>query len=419
MGATAAWLKIARRDRRFAIASVMTLLSLLAWPLIYAYLVRIGVADSFHHGDFGAYRITVNAWLDGGPIYEEPYFGGWLYPPVYLLAFVPFASGEFSTAAWVWTIGSVLALWLALQALIASYGLPLRWFERIILLWAIVGFQPILYGMRLGQASMAIAAIMTLALAAFEYDNRHRNLGGALVAGALTAVAGSVKLFYAPAGAHLLHDSRRFAGAMIAGVVLGGVSLLVFGVDSNLAYLDVLRWGEDWGRDPRHPRLWFPGYYRPFYVIADFALVIRAALLIGILALVVWTRSTDGDREAFALGIVAIPLLGPQVSVHDFAVVLPAVVALLWIEFVSDGRPIVPVIALLLLHIQAYGVRVLVSIPPSIPGGSVAGDWAPLLQPALYGNLLLLGLAAYRLYVYRPIPPFERIKSMYNRNDWN
>lgn len=399
---------MARRHPRFGVVFVITILALACWPVVYWYLLRAGLASGFHHGDFGAYYLTVLDWQAGEALYEEPYFGGWLYPPVYVLGFYPLVEQfTFDTAALVWVIGSVLALWFALQLLIAAHGTRLWWWERLGMLWLVVGFHPVLYGMRLGQASMALAAIVTLAFAAMVVGERTNRSGVRLVSGGLTAVGGTVKLFYAPVGAHLLLDRVRFIGAVLTGLGLGAVSIAVFGFETNLAYLDVLAWGEDWGQGPLPPTRWIPGYYRPFYVVADISLFIRAVVLGGIVALLIWTRHTDGDREAFTLGIVSIPLLAPQVSTHDFAVVLAGIVALCYLEFEHDRRPTIPLLALLLLHIQAYGTRVFVSLPDALPGASLLAEGAPILQPGLYGNVLLIGLAAYRLYEHRPI---ERVR---------
>ncbi|MFW6152841.1 MAG: glycosyltransferase family 87 protein [Halobacteriota archaeon] len=403
MTASQTLLRTLRTRRRLGTIALATLALLLVWPLFYAYLMRTGHVDGFHHGDFGAYYIAALDWQAGESLYVEPYFGGWLYPPVYVLVFVPFLELAFDTASWVWTIGSILALWLALQALVAGFEIRLRWWERVVGLWALVGFHPLLYGSRLGQASIAIAAIVTLAFAAFEFERITDRRRYAHLSGLLTAIGGTVKLLYAPVGAHLVHDRRRFAGALFGGIVLAVVSLVVFGVDEHFGYLEMLSWGEDWGRDPLHPVAWFPGYYRPLYVVDALALPLRALGVSCIIALAWWTRDTGADRELFALGIVSIPVLGPQVSTHDLVVTLPAIIALLVIEHRRDGRPDLPIISLALFQLHIFGLRALVSLPAWVPLADYVIGWSPWLQPALWGNLILVGLAAYRTYEYRPL----------------
>ena len=63
-----------------------------------------------------------------------------------------------------------------------------------------------------------------------------------------------------------------------------------------------------------------------------------------------------------------------------------------------DGRPAVPIVGLLLLHVHSYGLKLVVHHLPSAYG--IAGTLeplAPVLQPALWGCLLLSGLAAVRV----------------------
>lgn len=401
-----------RTRPRLGAITLGTLALLLVWPMLYVYLMRLGYVGDFHHGDFGAYYIAALDWQAGEPLYVEPYFGGWLYPPVYVLVFVPFLELGFDTSSWLWTIGSVLALWFALQALVAASGIRLRWWERIVGLWALVGFHPLLYGSRLGQSSVAIAAVVTLAFAAFELERASGRRVYAYTSGLLTVIAGTIKLFYAPVGAHLLHDHRRLMGALAGGIVLAVVSLLVFGIEPHVGYLEMLRWGEGWGRDPLHPSAWFPGYYRPHYVVHAWALPLRALGVIGLVALAVWIRGAETDRELFALGIVSIPLIGPQVSTHDLVVTLPAIVTLLVIELRRGGHPAIPIVSLALLQVHIFGLRAIVSLPAWGPFSELFIAWSPWLQPALWGNLLLMGLAAYRTYEYRPLGLMPRLEAI-------
>lgn len=406
----------AKANPGFSVLTFALIASLLAGPFAWQYMNTAGHVGGFTHTDFGVYYTTVGDWLAGEPIYDvDDPFGGYLYMPVYLLVVLPlYELFEWTTAAEVWAVVTVGALWLGLQALVWTYVPDLSVAQRLVLapvsLILLLGFHPIWYGMRLGQASAGIAAIVTFAAVAMERANGDRSIDA--LSGILTAVGGTVKLFYAPVGAHLLLDRIRLlaATAMGAGLIVASVGL--FGGDTFVDYLQVLAWGEDWGADPAHPSWgWISGYYRPLYYLGELSvpllsvplsLLIRLGLIAGVICIALWVRETEADTEVFALGIVLIPLVGPQVSTHDFAVLLPALVMLGFVEHRRDGHRWLVVLAAVLFHWQAYGTFLAANLPDSVPLARIIIEYSPLLQPALYANVALIGLAAYRVLEYRP-----------------
>ena len=378
-------------------------------------LTTADITAGFSRTDFWVYWSTAGDWLDGESIYDpaDP-FGGYLYPPIYLLFFTPFAMFLTLDGGYqLWMVLSIGGLWIAMQALIVTYVPTLNRLERIVIaigsLSLLFCFHPVWYGMRLGQVTISAAALVTIAVVAME-----RQASGAIhgaISGILTAVVGTVKLFYAPVGAHLLLSPLRFAWALLAGVLLLSGSLLIFGMEVHLNYLEVLRWGEDWGEEPSHPASgWIPGYYRPFYYLGHahlgdtglpLSLLPRLIIVIGIISLAMWVRNEPADREIFALGIVAIPLLSPQISVHDFALLIPSFIMLTYIEVRRGGYPWIPIFAILLIHWQAYATFALANAPEWVMLAGVISTWSPLLQPGVYANFLLVGLAAGRALEYR------------------
>lgn len=398
----------------------LTVVSLLLGPVLWQELASREIVGSFSYTDFGVYYRTTGDWLAGETIYDvDDPFGNFLYPPLFLLAVRPFYELQsWPFVAEVWVAASVIGLWKSLQLLIWTYQPSLTRAERTILsvltLGLLLSFHPIWYGMRLGQASIAIAAVITLAVVAMERqsDSVHRGP----ISGGLTAIGGSIKTFYAPVGAHLLTDWRRLVGAIGTGVLLLMTSMVIFGIEPHFDYLEVLAWGEDWGGDPAHPSWgWIAGYYRPLYFLGKsmvvlpvlaievpLSLIIRLTVISAIVALAVWLHGSGADREVFAVGILAIPLVGPQVSVHDLAVLLPAIVIVAAIEYRQDGHLWVPILGVLLLHWQSYGTLAFASVPGWVPLSSWIVHYSPLLQPALYANIMLLGLTSYRALEYRP-----------------
>lgn len=398
-----------RRSRPWFVAcAAVVLASLLAYPLVDWHLRAIDVAAEYRFWDFGAYGGAVNRWLEGERIYvpddDGPgYHGSYLYPPVFVLLFAPFTALPPDTAAPVWSACSVAFLWLGLQALVAALGLDLDPVDRGLLLLAVVGFQPLLLSVKLGQASAFVAGLLAVAGAALvagervRADTRRTDRVGRLLdvaSGVATAVAGTLKLAYAPVGAHLLVRRDRFVGAVATGLCLLVVSVAVFGVGTHLTYLDVLRWGVTLGTEARSPTLWLAPYYAPLFAVPG-SLAVRLA---GALAVAVLALCSTADRETFALGVAATPLLAPEAYTYTFVALLPAVVVLVATELARDGYPALPVVGLGLCHVHAFGLRLAGDVvPPLVGGGPTAATVVSLLQPGLWGVLVVAGLAAVRV----------------------
>jgi hypothetical protein len=403
------------RERRpgFVTVSLAVLAFLFVYPAIHWWLQTRGIAGAFRYYDLGAYRAAVDAWQAGDPIYvrneDGGYHGSYLYPPVYLLMFlpvsdVPFADLTFHQAGTLLNVVSLGLLWLGLQAAIASYDLRLAWIDRLLLLWAVAGFAPVIISMHLAQVSVFLAALLSFVLGGIAYGEDDGGVVLDYASGALTTVACTVKLIYASGGAHLLVDRRRFVGAVAAGGGLLVVSLAMFGVETHLRYYEVLTWGKGWGesRPPFPPNLWLPPYFRPFYYLGStVGMAIRVGLagIIGVLALV--SAGEAVERETFALGVAAIPLIAPRAYTQDLAVLLPVVVALLATELRrEDGYPSLPVVGLFLAAAHPYGLYGILHLLAAVFPPWTYETIQPavgLLQPGVWATVLLVGLAMYRV----------------------
>lgn len=394
----------------FVVASVTLAVVLGLTPVLDVVLRSVGAVAQFEYWDFGAYTSALDRWRAGDPLYvrteEGGYGGGYLYPPVFLLVVWPFAQVSFDTGAALWELCSVLFLWGSLQSLVRLLGHQLRLWERGLLLWVLVGFHPLLFSVKQGQISAFLAGLVTLSAVGLLFGERTASTATAAsyASGACTGVVGVVKLVYAPVGAHLLVDHRRLLGAVGAGVALLGVSLVAFGVDAHVRYLDVLRWGK--AEPVRSPLLWMAPYYRPLYALAPVSLPLR---LLGSLAVagLAFAAGASAGREIFALGVAAMPLLAPQAYTYYLTALVPAVVVLLHVELTVGGRPVLPVLAVFLCHVHAYGLGLAVEfLPPllpyrtaSVPGldATVADVVVSFVQPGVWGALLLGLLAAKRV----------------------
>lgn len=397
-----------RRRPLFVAVALATGLFLLSYPVVDALLRSRGIAPEFVFWDFGAYGGAVNRWQAGEPIYitnaDGDFHGKYLYPPVVLLLFWPFTQLSYPLPAMLWGVVSVAVLWAGMQTLLRALGVDLRWHERLLLLWALLGFQPLLLTLKLGQMAGFLTGLLCLAYAALVAGDADTPAGESagpwsFLSGGLTAVVGLVKLPYAPASAHLLASRDRLLGGVAAVVAVAGLSLAAFGLETNLAYHDVLRWGIEAGKDTRPPTLWLPPYYQPLYVVRSVSFELRV-LLSGAIAVLAFT-ARGADADLFALGVAAVPLLAPQTYTYYLVALLPAAAVLLVGELNREGWPAVPVLALLLAATHSYGLKLLVDARFLFAYDGLRWLWEaviPALQPALWGNLLLVGLATWRVW---------------------
>jgi hypothetical protein len=299
---------------------------------------------------------------------------------------------------------------------VRELGFRLRLWERGLLLWALVGFHPLLLSVKQGQISAFLAGLLTLSLyGLLVAETKDRRSPDAL-SGALTAVTGLVKLVYAPVGAHLLQDRRRLGSAVGAGVLCLAASVLVFGVDAHVAYLDVLRWGKEGA--VRSPVLWLAPYFRPLYGFGSLSIPLRAVGCVVVAGLAVAGVSDGTARETFAMGVAAMPLLAPRAYTYYLTALVPAVVVMIAVELDADGRPTLPLVALLLLHSHSYGLRLAGEVIPPLVSGSetelpvlgatVVDAVVSLFQPGVWGAFVLGALAAVRVAEAATFPSIPR-----------
>ena len=400
-----------RHERpRLAALAGFTAVFLLCYPLVDAWLRGQGIAPPFRYWDWGAYGGAVNRWQSGEAIYVRNDAGGfhgkYLYPPFVLLLFLPFTLLSYPMGPTVWGAVSVLLLWRGLVGVVRTAGYDPTTAEEALLLFAVFGFQPLLLSVKMGQMAGFIVGGLCLAYAALPREGTVEADAGetsttetarVVVSGMVTGGLGLAKLPYAPASAHLLTDRRRLLGGVVGAVGLVGLSLAVFGVDTNVAYLDVWRWGIEAGGRARHPTLWMAPYYRPFYPIASHSFLVRVGLSLGI-ALLAVRAPKSANPEVFALGLAAVPLIAPKTYAYYLGALLPAAAVLLVREAHRDGRLDVPLLALVFANLHSYGLRALGEVGPALGGlESAWNELLPLLQPGLWANCLLVGLAAWRV----------------------
>jgi len=414
-----------RRERPvFVLVSLVTIVTLLGWLPVEHHLRQAGMGLPYTFNDFSAYTGALHGWLEGGQMYVPQdnggYFGEYLYPPVTVLVFYPFETTGFEPGAILFGATSIVLLWLGLEAVTRTLGYRLRIWERLGALVMLFGFQPAIRNFRWAQTATLLAAFLAFGFyfqeraesaqshyGDGEVSERTRSLFR-YASGAFTTLGSSFKLFYATSGAHLLRDRRRFAGAMATAGGLFVASIAIFGVETNLQYLDVLLWGKGWG-ESKAPYLWdTAAAYRPMHVFGEFGLYLNILGVLAVIALTLAARSADSRaarHATFALGVAVVPLLAPKADSHDLIVLLvPAVILLAGELDRLDGHAWVPVLAVFLLHVHRYSLEVLTNPEGGYPGATLVYDLAPALQPGMWGTFLLVGLAGYRVAEHATVP---------------
>jgi hypothetical protein len=352
--------------------------------------------------DFGAYYNAAVRWLHNAPLYEPtreipalnakisgdmPY----LYPPVFILIFLPFTFLPPIISGVVWDLIALIFLIWSVSKLISTFNVSMNRKERFIIYLIVTSFAPTITWMKAGQVSGLLAGFLCLSGATLR-SNRHR------ASGVLITLGSIVKPFYATSGAYLLRNRKRLITAAISGVIIFISGLLIFGISAHIEYLDVLKKGKGWETAVR-PAKWNAGHFNPFYVLGPLKHFPRAIIALAISALALRSNKTDVPIEyIFALGVAIVPLVGPTTNTLALNAVIPAILMTGFYELEKKGEfPKKIAISMLLIHIHPYTVEFMSKFGPKVyPPLELLTPLIPLLQPALYGMGLLVGYLVYR-----------------------
>lgn len=364
-------------------------------------LLSVGMVE-LRLNDFGAYYNAAVRWLHSAPLYQttqevstlEAQISGdmpYLYPPIFVLIFVPFTFLPPVISGVVWNLTTLMFLIWSVSKLVSTFEVDIHRNERLLLYLAVASFAPTITWMKLGQVSGLVAGLLCLSGATLR-SNRHE------LSGVLTTLGSIVKPFYATSGAHLLRQRRRFISAVITctGIILLG--LLIFGIDTHLEYVGVLREGKGW-ETAVGPSDWNATHFNPFHILGPLEHLLRAIIILGTAGLALYSNKTETPIEyIFALGVSIIPFAGPTTNTLVLSAVIPAILMVSLYELENGEQfPKILAFSALLIHIHPYTIEFLSKFGPQIyPPLKILTPVIPLLQPALYGMVLLVGYLAYR-----------------------
>ncbi|HET6941408.1 MAG TPA: glycosyltransferase family 87 protein [Sphingomicrobium sp.] len=315
-----AWLT---RDRVSRIAVICAIIGLAM--LLFLWLAGNSTLDFFGKpigSDFAAFweaghianqgnpaRAWDQALLNGSveTTHGVEYGTAWIYPPVFLLVAVPLGAMPYLPAVLVWQLFSLLAVAVVLKGILRS--------NRDTLVALASPLTPLVLAN--GQNSFFTAALLGAGLLSLE---RRPALAGTLFGGLvykpqLGVVIAPLLLF--------TRNWRGLAGAAFATVALVGLSVVLFGRESWIAWIDSLRYGR------LYMEQGYVGFYkssslfstaRSWGASVGLAYLVQAAGTIGAIALIWKARAAPASVRSAAVCVGA-ALSTPYLLDYDMAVV--------------------------------------------------------------------------------------------------
>jgi hypothetical protein len=315
----------------------------------------------------------------------------YLYPPIFVIIFVPFTFLPPIISGIVWNIITLMFLIWSVSKLVSTFEVNICRKDKLLLYLIVASFAPTITWMKLGQVSGLLTGLLCLSGATLR--SNHHNLSGIF-----TTLGSVVKPFYATTGAHLLRHKKRLLSAVITGTVVVILGILVFGIDTNLKYISVLIEGKGW-ESAAVPGDWNATHFNPFYVFGPLKHIPRVIIVLGTAGLALYSNKTEVPIEyIFALGLSVVPLAGPTTNTLALSIVIPVILMVSFYELETRRRfPKILAISALLIHIHPYTIEFLSKLGPQIyPPLKIIAPVVPILQPALYGMALLVGYLTYQ-----------------------
>lgn len=352
--------------------------------------------------DLAVYRVAADAWLSGGQLYEvsparAPAFT-FLYPPLAVLLFVPFAVVPEAVALVAFT-GLNVAAGLALAWVVVRYlrdrGVVLSRLDVLLLAAActVSGYRGA--SLYFSQVNVFLALALAVGFVALEREREE-------LAGAALAIPAFLKLFPVVVGAWLLRRRAwRGVGAAVAvGLGLHLLGALLFGPELVATYVEVAvteRTGTGAFAGGLASTETYLTLHRAGSHLVGGGTVARygfaAAVLLPALALCYRDLSTPDRRlTAWFATLVAMLLGFPSYQVYVGLLLFP-LFALLYLFPAGRARTAFLVGAGLSTTVYAGGEFVAAAAAVPAVGGPLAGVLRPVLTlaaPATYGLLCCL-----------------------------
>lgn len=392
---------------RFEMFVLLCWLAFVTLPFGVLLLKLTGIADGTNFYDFGAYYNAGERMVNGYPLYDwtTTYPGvtdlpnspdRYLYAPIISLLFAPFTFLPYEISALAWASISTFVYISGITVFLRSFDTEMSLKEWLVIWSSALGFGPFVVTFISGQITAIVTGLLCISAASLHSENRYSSKN----AGAILAIPVAVKAYYAPVCAPLLREKRRFFAGASAVTALIVASLVVFGIDTMVSYVELLANGKGWGEAVDPPKVWNINDFHPFYYFGNTGYVLRGVLL-SMIAIVSYRSRQYGfkyvDLYVFSLGLLGIVLGAPTLATSGVIVLAPVILFLLVTTYRS--RPAISVLVLisaLLIHVHPYTTEFLTSVLlPGIQAQAIAAMLVPAVQPAVWGILLLLICIVY------------------------
>jgi len=338
-----------KKTRATEAAVIGALAALCVVALTLDALLMRAMVQRYHMNDFGKFYYSARAFLDGGDMYapspattqgpDDPsgleYLN--LNPPHFHLLVLPFAPLRPETAVMSWMIVSLFAL--IVSILIITRETAVAWTATRVLLLTlgVLAFAGTQAFFLTGQLSMLLLLAMTVCW----LQARRGNWTAAAVGLGLCLSVKPFLLLFIP---YLIATRRSRAAAIAVGTAAAcfAVGLLVFGLESYSAWYRALGEAGDWTWAEMNASTL--GIFRRSFDVQPIGVtpvMVRPALVtlwmpvaaaIGVVTLVatIGDRSESSVDRAFALLLVAAPLMSPLGWIYYFGIGAGPVAALVF-----------------------------------------------------------------------------------------
>jgi hypothetical protein len=396
------------KDEIFVIFAVTVLSGYIVLNLSLEYF---NVADGPRLTDFDTYYYSARRILQDRSLYAEAVAPNgssrkFVYPPVAIVLFVPFSFLPFTISGILWNILSLMILLFGVSQLFSELIHESQYdtnkINHMVVLLSIVGFAPTINWLKNGQASGVVVGGLCLFVA---YLLRSKRVSGGepdiydIFASILTPAICFIKPYYAPSGAHLLQNTRRLIISAISGCIILVISILMFGVETHMIYIETILLGEGSNLTfTTPPSQWNASIYSPLYIFGHSAHIVRAIIIpTTVVTILILNYHTKNKFEIVLLGMLLIPIATPT-RVDGLSALIPVFLIMLIRYWEVTRLRTLTIISVLLIHIHPYTIELLAKIGPQyIPILDEVAIAVPLLQPALWGHILISVIVFYTI----------------------
>lgn len=355
--------------------------------------------------DFDTYYYSAHRFITGDSIYAEVFAPDgssrkFMYPPIAIMIFLPFAYLPFTIAGVLWNLFSLAILSIGIIKLIDELmyerGSEATKYIYTVVVLCVIGFSPTINWVKAGQASGVVASGLCFSMAYLFESKRNSSNLSLILSSALIPAVSLIKPYYAPSGAHLLQDIRRFGYSVLTAALLIVLSMPFLGYKIYLEYINQLLEGGSSLIFTTPPSNWNASVYSPLYILGELATEIRIIIVLATIISVILLTQYEYDRLNVALlGLVIIPIATPT-RVDGLVALIPVYLVLLARYWNNKLFRFLALLSLILVHIHPYTIELLSKLGPRhISAFESLVPIIPILQPALWGHILLICLLVY------------------------